>query len=177
VPDAGAELWWEQAESDRRAARRVLNVDDPRTFCHAVAKQQQAVEKAVKALASALRDAGMASVRIKFTHGVDKLINVLKRLHRPNSVNSTVQGRLDRLLTPHWESEISAIMELAPHRPLEDQPVPRNTEYPYQNQDGSWRAPASAGSFADADVRRFQALADHIVTGAERLVAAIIRRP
>lgn len=178
MAEAGAAVWWQQADADRRAARRVFHVPDERTYCQAIAKQQQAVEKAVKALAAAVRDAGLASIRIKFTHDVDKLLNALNRLHRPTGENAAIQSRIHQLFTPHWESEIGGLMALAPKARLEDQPMlARNTEYPYQNADGTWRAPSQSGSFSDSDVRRFEALADHVVYGTERLISAIERRP
>jgi HEPN domain-containing protein len=178
MDEAGAEVWWKQADSDRRAARRVFDQHDPRTFCQAIAKQQQAVEKAVKGLAAAVRDARLASIRIKFTHDVDKLLNALSRIHRPTAENAAVQSRIHRLFSVNWEGEIGALMELAPKgRDNEESILTRNTEYPYQNEDGTWRAPAELGSFSDTDVRRFQALADHIVFGTERLISAIERGP
>jgi HEPN domain-containing protein len=178
MAEAGAGVWWIQADADRRAARRVFDLADERTYCQAVAKQQQAVEKSVKALAAAVRDARLASVRIKFTHEVDKLLNALNRLHPPTGENAVIQSRIHQLISTRWEKEIGDLMALAPKALAEGEMLlARNTEYPYQNADGSWRAPAESGSFSDADVRRFQALADHIVFGTERLISAIERRP
>jgi HEPN domain-containing protein len=177
VAEAGADLWWIQADADCNAARRVFDPADDRTFCQAVAKQQQAVEKAIKALAAAVRDARMASIRIKFTHGLENLINALLRLHRPTTDNASIQGRIDRLLSMHYRSEIAALMEFAPHAPLADEPVARNTEYPYQTGAHAWRAPAQKGSFKVRDVTRFQSLADYILRGTEHLIAAVARRP
>jgi len=178
MAEAGASIWWLQADADRRAARRVFELPDERTFCQAIAKQQQAVEKAVKALAAAVRDARLASIRIKFTHDIDKLLNALNRLHRPTGENAAIQSRIHRLFSARWEAEISALMALAPKARLEEEPIAvRNTEYPYQNADGSWRAPAQSGSFSDTDVRRFQVLADYVVDGSDRLISAIERRP
>ncbi len=176
--EAGPAVWWKQADADWRAARRIFDATDERTFCQAVAKQQQAVEKAVKALAAAVRDAKLASIRIKFTHDVDKLLNALNRLHRPTGENAAVQSRIHQLFSARWKHEIGDLMALAPKARAEEASfVSRNTEYPYQNADGTWRAPAESGSFSDTDVRRFQALTDHIVFGTERLISAIERRP
>lgn len=178
MAEAGAAVWWKQADADRRAARHVFDPGDERTYCQAVAKQQQAVEKSVKALAAAVRDARLASIRIKFTHEVDKLLNALNRLHRPTGENAAIQSRIHQLLSGRWDEEIAALMALAPKALAEGEMLlARNTEYPYQNADGSWRAPAEPGSFSEAEFRRFQALADHIVFGTERLISAIELRP
>jgi HEPN domain-containing protein len=178
MDEAGPAVWWKQADADRRAARRVFDPKDDSSFCQAIAKQQQAVEKAVKGLAASVRDARLASIRIKFTHEVDKLLNALNRIHRPTGENAAIQSRIHRLFSTYWEGEIGALMELAPKaRSDPDSILTRNIEYPYQNEDGTWRAPAELGSFSDADVRRFQALADHIVHGTERLISAIERGP
>jgi HEPN domain-containing protein len=48
--------WLRQAQSDRESAERVLDLGDEPTFCHGIAKFQQAVEKSIKALVAALRD-------------------------------------------------------------------------------------------------------------------------
>ena len=128
-------------------------------------------------MAAAVRDANKASIRIKFTHGLENLINALLRLHRPNTENASIQGRIERLLSEHCQAEVTALMDLAPHAPLEGEPVPKNTEYPYQGDSKKWRAPAQEGSFSRSDVRRFQNLADNIVGGAEKLIAAIARQP
>src|ERR1700683_1877663 len=106
MAEAGAAVWWLQADADRRAARHVYDPVDERTFCQRIPKQQQAVEKAVKALAAGVRDAGLASIPIKFTHDVDKLLNALNRLHRPTGENAAIQSRIHRLFSARWEHEI-----------------------------------------------------------------------
>lgn len=176
MADASAGVWLAQARSDLRAARLVYQSADDSTFCQSIAKHQQAVEKSIKGLAAAARDAGLVTLTIKFSHGVDKLINALRRLHVP-SHNAAIQRRIARLLSPAHEIEIRALMSLAPHRPADPStPLPRNTEYPFQ-QEGTWRAPADAGSFAEREVRRYQSLANHIVRGCERIASALARRP
>ncbi len=50
--------WLYQAMADRQAAERFVADEVGTGRCHAIAKWQQTVEKAVKALVSALHDAG-----------------------------------------------------------------------------------------------------------------------
>ena len=50
-----------------------------------------------------------------------------------------------------------------------------NTEYPFQREDGSWRAPAEAGAFEFRTVERFLRLAEHVHIGAAKVRSAIKR--
>ncbi len=55
--------WLYQALADRQAALRFVADEKGTGRCHAIAKWQQTVEKDVKALVSALHDAGNQSSR------------------------------------------------------------------------------------------------------------------
>jgi HEPN domain-containing protein len=63
--------WLRQAQKDRESAERVLDLKDGSTFCQAIAKSQQAVEKAVKALAAALIENRIIGGKIPFVHSVE----------------------------------------------------------------------------------------------------------
>jgi HEPN domain-containing protein len=86
VAEASSDLWIRQAESDLLCAGRVLDPNDATTFCHSIAKCQQSVEKSIKALVAALRDAGIINRGPTYSHDLEREINILKRLpHKPRS--------------------------------------------------------------------------------------------
>jgi len=142
--------------------------------CHSIAKHQQTVEKSVKAIVAALSERGIIRVATGFRHTVERLVSAL--VHLPHSPgNKDLQGRIHGLLNEHHRAEIDALCLLAPKRPDPGQLARRNTEYPYQNADGSWRAPADDGSFREAEVDRFRRLAYRIHGGSCRIVSAASR--
>ena len=57
--------WLYQARADRQAAERPRGGRRGTGRCHAVAKWQQTVEKAVKALVSALHDASILGATVR----------------------------------------------------------------------------------------------------------------
>ena len=59
-------LWLSQAHSDLAASGRVLIPTDGRTYCQAISKYQQAVEKTVKALGAALHSNGIMTLPSKY---------------------------------------------------------------------------------------------------------------
>src|SRR5262249_48923353 len=66
---------------------------DGRTRCQAIAKWQQTVEKIIKAIVAALREAGILSVQIGYRHDVEKFVRVLIRLPRATE-NKSIQQHL-----------------------------------------------------------------------------------
>lgn len=172
--DFVAWAWVRQAGSDLAAAATCYDAADDSTACHAVAKHQQTVEKSVKSIIAALNDRGVVAVPTGFRHDVERLVSALVLLPR-RPANQDIQNQIHGLLNEHHRGEIHALSQLAPKRPDPGQLARRNTEYPYQNADGSWRAPADSGSFERKDVERFHALATRIHQGSSRIVAAIYR--
>ncbi len=83
MPDAAGSLWITQADSDRLCAIRLYDGADHRTYCQAISKHQQTVEKSIKAIVAAIRDAGIVVLPIGYTHAVDKLISGLRHLPKP----------------------------------------------------------------------------------------------
>ncbi len=167
-----ARLWLSQARSDWEAARRLLDLDDDGTFCQAIAKYQQVVEKSVKAIATAIRDAGISPISTGFTHEIEKLVSSL--VHLPRGKGPTnIKDQIKSLLHEGHRGEIRALCALAPKRPGPDELARRNTEYPYQRPDGSWIAPHERGAFESSDIDRFRALASRIFNGSARTVSAI----
>jgi HEPN domain-containing protein len=166
--------WLRQAQSDRESAERVLDRGDTSTFCHAIAKFQQAVEKSINALVVALRDYRGLGVVIGWTHTVEPFMGVLTRLPRSGGRNREIQSLLHGLLDERTRGAIRALDQLAPRRPPPGVPPHRNTEYPFL-QEGEWCAPADLQIFTRSDVDRFRALAARIVGGCARLISAIER--
>ena len=163
--------WLYQAMADQQAAERFVADEVGTGRCHAIAKWQQTVEKAVKALVSALHDAGILGAGIVRRHEVGRNLARLIRLPRAEA-NKTIQQRLHGLLDQNTRAGIRALDELAP------QPLPRrNTEYPFQDAQSQWSYPAAEDAFSTDEVQRFRELAHRVLDEAGRIVSAIRRRP
>jgi hypothetical protein len=163
--------WLYQAMADRLAAERFLATEGRAGRCHAIAKWQQTVEKAVKAMVSALHDAGILSTGFRPRHEVERYVAILVRL--PHAArNRAIQQLLHGLLDQGTRVGIRALDDLAPRLPTR-----RNTEYPSQDALGQWTYPAAAGVFSDEEARQFRVLAQRVVDGAARIISALRRRP
>jgi len=163
--------WLYQAQADRQAAELFVADEAGTGRCHAIAKWQQTVEKAVKALVSALHDAGILSASFRAKHDVERYVGALIRLPRSPD-NRTIQSHLHGLLDQNTRAGIGALDGLAPQLPPR-----RNTEYPFQNADGQWTYPAAEDVFSQDEGRRFRALAHRVLDGAGQIVSAIRHRP
>ncbi len=163
--------WLYQAMADQQAAERFVADEVGTGRCHAIAKWQQTVEKAVKALVSALHDAGILGAGVLPRHAVERYIRALISLPRAAG-NRTIQQNLHGLLDQNTRAGIRALDGLAPQRPPW-----RNTEYPFQDAQGQWTYPAAEGVFSQDEVQQFRALAHRVLDGAGRIVSAIRRRP
>ncbi|MDD4889087.1 MAG: hypothetical protein PHU85_04090 [Phycisphaerae bacterium] len=165
-------LWSRQARSDKDAGNRLALKADPASFCHAIAKYQQAVEKSIKGIVASLRDAGeLKDTPIGRGHRVDKHVTALvRRGHPQNDIWSKIAG----LLRQDRRDLIETLGKLAPRLRLGEK-ASRNTEYPYQNPDESWRVPCDTDSFDwHRDVWRFRLLAEKIVSEADRIIDAVV---
>jgi hypothetical protein len=163
-----AEAWKAQVESDYAAARAVWVQDDLKTYCQAIAKYQQVVEKSINFIDAVLREQGLLVGRVRAEHYPERMINRLVRL--PQSENKTVAQRLVRIFS-RWLPDIYDICALAPKLPPRGEPYQRNTEYPFQCQDGMWTAPADA-QFTQAEVSRFERVARQMRAEAEQIAVA-----
>jgi HEPN domain-containing protein len=168
--------WLHQALADRAAADWLASNKGSLSPCHVIAKCQQTVEKAIKALVAALRDDGTLHIVIGREHGVERFFGVLLRLPRVAS-NRTVQQHLRGLLDNPTRQGISALDALAPRWPPPGELPRRNTEYPFQNEAGDWAYPAAEDVFSDGEIQRFRSLAHRISDGASRIVFMVRRRP
>src|SRR5436305_1966150 len=74
--------WICQARADWQAAERFGADESGTGRCHAIAKWQQTVEKAVKALVSSLHGAGILGAGIRPRHEVERYVGTLIRLPR-----------------------------------------------------------------------------------------------
>lgn len=168
--------WLNQGIADRAASERFAADEDRSTRCHALAKCQQAVEKSVKAIVAALRDAGVLHIEIGFGHAVEPFLRVLVRLPRPGDTK-TIRQHLNGLLDEATRAGIRALDALAPRRPPPGGRLRRNTEYPFHAAAGGWTYPADETTFSAQEMNRFRALAYRVVAGAGRIVSAIRRGP
>ena len=105
--------WLYQAMADRQAAERFVADEVGTSRCHAIAKWQQTVEKAVKALVSALHDAGILGAGVLPRHEVERYVRALIRLPRAAG-NRTIQQNLHGLLDQNTRAGIRALDGLAP---------------------------------------------------------------
>lgn len=163
--------WLYQATADRQAAERFVADEAGTGRCHAIAKWQQTVEKAIKALVSTLHVAGILRSGVRSKHDVERYVDMLRRLPRADG-NRTIQHRLHGLLDQKTREGIRALDGLAPQMP----PL-RNTEYPFQDADGQWTYPAAEGVFSNDEIQRFRALAYRILDEAWRINTALRRGP
>jgi hypothetical protein len=167
--------WLRQAGSDLSIGLLSYDPAEDATMCQAIAKHQQAVEKSVKAIVAGLNDLGIIRSSTGYSHDVEWLVSIL--VHLPHQAkNKHIQRMIRGLLNEHHRSEIKAICLLAPKKPDPGQLARRNTEYPYQNADGTWRAPVDEGSFVEKDVERYRQVAARIYEGSTRIVSALYRR-
>ena len=67
----------EQAISDLKAGHTLYSPQHPESFCQATSKYQQAVEKAVKGLASVMHDGGAIKEGPGRSHPVDNMISAI----------------------------------------------------------------------------------------------------
>jgi len=166
--------WLRQAQKDRESAERVLDLRDGSTFCHAIAKSQQAVEKSVKSLVAALRDCKGLGITIGWTHPVERFMSFLTRLPSSGDKDRPIQSIIHSLFDEKTRGDVRALDRLAPRRPPSGMLPGVNTEYPFI-KDGEWRAPADPDIFSRHDVNRFRALASRVVRGCASIISAIER--
>jgi hypothetical protein len=168
--------WLRQAQADREAAELLADNEVLPSFCHAIAKWQQAVEKAIKAIVACLRDAGILHIDIGYQHGVERFVSVLIRLPHARD-NKSIQQQLHGFLDQQTRAGLKALDGLVPHRPAPGLPPQRNTEYPFLEAPGQWTYPAAESIFSEEEAQRFRSLAQRVVDRAGRLIAALRRRP
>jgi hypothetical protein len=118
-----------QARADWEAAELLANEEISYSYCRAIAKWQQTVEKPIKAIVACLRDAGILHIDIGYQHGVERFVSVLIRLPHVTD-NRSIQQQLHGFLDQHTRAGIRALDALVPRRPAVGHGPRRNTEYP-----------------------------------------------
>jgi len=172
MDEPSARLWLNQAHSDFDAATRSLDLKDHGSFCQAIAKHQQVVEKSVKAVAAALGPAGFRFIRIGYSHKLQAIISLL--FHLPTGKDgSGIVAQIRNLLSDHDRAEIVALSSLAPAMPPPGRLASKNTEYPFQKPDGSWVAPCDDGAFSSREVERFSTLSARVIVRSGKIVSAL----
>ena len=166
--------WLSQARADRRAAELLLKSDE--SPCHGIAMCQQTVEKGVKALVVALREARILNMHVGYRHEVVRFVEALIRLPRAND-RRNLQNHLCGLFNQETRRGIRELDSLAPKRPEPGALHARNTEYPFQLTDQEWTCPAAEAHFDEEEIQRFRGLAHRIVDSAARIISAIRRMP
>ena len=165
--------WSHQAYSDFQAARRVYLPDEPGSYCQTIAKCQQCVEKSVKAVVDLLGEIGLLRAQIRFNHDIRALLTSLEYIPVRSQYRDLILDFVGAI-----GPEGDRLMALAPRRPADlNAPLPRNTEYPYQNPDGTWRSPAEPGSFDAREAEHWLAFAQRVRHEAIRLRETIARVP
>lgn len=166
--------WLAQARSDFAVGSHLFEQKVP--LCHATAKFQQAVEKAVKGLCAALTAAQILSMPVGRRHEVEQYVSAMVRLRRSPSRRS-LHNAIQRHFGADVRAHIRQLDALAPKWPPPGVPPARNTEYPYQDAKHQWRAPTQADAFNASEAEVFRQLAANIVDGCSRLISALERRP
>ncbi len=174
--DPPAHLWLSQAHSDFCAAERVYQAKDDSTYCQAIAKYQQVVEKSVKALAAGLQHAKITQISAThyYKHDVGRLAQAIRHSVDPKNLGE-IHDKIAELFNAHYREEIRILSSFAPRRPPPGAPHPRNTEYPFQDRNGDWTAPAKSKSFTSQEVIRFNKLADQIWKQCNKIISALPR--
>ena len=115
--------WLYQAMADRQSAGRFVADEVGTGRCHAIAKWQQTVEKAVKALVSALHDAGILGAGVLPRHAVERYVRsfgclvpqATERFSRTYTASSTrTLGRESGLLTAWPRSYLPGAIRTSP---------------------------------------------------------------
>jgi len=164
-----ATAWQRQAQADFEAGAHWVQHQSGATRCQAMAKFQQAVEKAVKGLVIRLRTNGIMAPNIVMRHDVERYVSALVRRPRDER-HGSVSGWLSKLFDPQTRSDIRFVDELAPsaaHR--------RNTEYPYIHHEESWTFPADEGTFTADEVVRVRQVAYRLTDGLSKLQSSLRR--
>src|SRR5438132_11147077 len=164
--------WLLQARADREAAEQLAGGEVRYGYCHAIAKWQQTVEKAIKAIVACLRDAGVLRMEIGYKHGVERFVSVLIRLPHAKH-NRTIQQQLHGFLDQQTRAGLRTLNALVPRPPAPGQQPRLNTEYPFLQRDGHWTYPAAEDTFSDEEPLQFRSLAQRLLGRGRRTVSAL----
>lgn len=171
-----SDAWLMQSRSDWDAAQRVFCENAPLTYCQSIAKCQQTVEKAVKALVTALGEADIMTLDIGWKHEVEKFVAAFARIPRRDNVERRdIIAGISALFSDDIRSGIRTLDAFVPKRPPPGQLLQRNTEYPFHATDGTFSAPAEADVFSLETTRRCQSVAERVYIGCDKLTRTLRR--
>ena len=173
---SSSRVWLRQAKSDLHAAECLSGQPAEDLYCQVAAKCQQTVEKSVKAIAAELSDRGIVTLTIGFDHRIDRYISAITRVPRHKSAGKSVPEYIQQTLLRN-RNEVKLLMSLAPHRPPDENQLPRNTEYPFHNAQGVLIAPADTGIFQKVEIDGHLKVATAVFTQAQALISIVERAP
>ena len=171
--------WLVQAKSDIGAANKLAGGwTQPEMYCQVAAKAQQAVEKSVKALQSALHHAGLFGSAVGSAHQVSRVASAIRAAAPgwPKALKAQ-RDKVTSILSDARLQTIKALDAIVPQYPAPGDLPKRNTEYPFQVVAGrdTFRAPAEPAVFSKKEVERFlncarqlQLMTDKVVTALEQ---------
>jgi hypothetical protein len=155
--------WIRQAESDLQAGKKLDIPDRPSTFCQALSKYQQAVEKSVKGLASVLYDGGVLSAGLNRKHAVAPLFSAILKIPRSED-NRDYMEKLERVFAGFRQQYLKELDDLAPVYPAPGELHAKNHEYPFQDASGDWHPPCADTAFTSGEMKRFRVVANRVLS-------------
>ena len=160
-----------QAASDYRAAQR-LDTNDPTTWCQAISKYQQCVEKSMKGVLHRPNEARVTNHPFKGRHEVAQFAEVFAAA--PQSRDSrALLNRLTAIFNEDVVQQVRALDALVPAYPKQGERTKRNHEYPFEESASGWRAPAERETFGEKEMRGFRRCAGRLMNGLPPIVEAL----
>ena len=167
MANPSAAQWLRQAQSDFHCADRGVLREDTATFCHAIAKYQQAVEKALKGLVVALN----LIEPTRDHEATEELKELTAFIFNPQGRrNRNFVSRISHLMSNQNRTAIRSLLLLAPKYPEVNELARRNTEYPFQDAAGEWKIPSDEDAFSLQELDQFRLIANTIVKGASEII-------
>jgi len=163
-----SEAWLVQAAADLVAGEKLFQKDDATSYCQAIAKYQQTVEKSVKAMVAAVNELG-SELTVTPSHVPTKEIDALLILR--NAIDNASVRRLAKTFEMHRKA-VEDLCRLAPRWPDDGKNFARNTEYPFL-LDGKWTAPVVQGSFTLQEAKDGQSTARAFHKAADDFAVAV----
>lgn len=171
-----SQSWVFQAKSDLAAAQAVYREADSSTYCQAIAKYQQTVEKSVKGMIAALQELGLSGFQFGGGHSLDPEMKHLDTLRRKPDLAASSAGIINQIVAGHG-ADITQLCALAPSMRSTAHGFPRNTEYPFNDSSvEGWTAPSVDGVYTREEVSKAHRTAWRVHHSVARLVSSLRRR-
>jgi len=168
--------WLYQGVADHNAAIALNSLKRPEFRCQVIAKLQQSVEKLIKNVVAALREARILGNKIGYKHAATPFVVIMLHLPRQTS-NRAIQWRLRTIFDESTRAGINALDRIVPRKPPADRDPERNTEYPFRGPDRKWTYPAQPDTFGDKEFDQFREVAQRIRKHAPEIIPALRRQP